>query len=125
MGILSWDKPTQVMSKEKWASISADGAPPGVYVPNMSRADQEKWKAKIIGGQYPRVEIRKTASSQMVIVVSLTGDPMYHNKWAKKDYGQETNIKVSMNGPAEMTFEEFDEFHQAILEAKSALEAAR
>jgi len=34
MSILSFETPKKIMSKEKWTSISADGAPPGVYTPN-------------------------------------------------------------------------------------------
>lgn len=48
MGILMWDTPEKVMSIESWKSISADGAPPGVYTPNMSRGDALSWKAKIV-----------------------------------------------------------------------------
>ena len=40
--MITWDKPNKVMSKEQHQSISADGAPPGVYQPNMSKEDQLK-----------------------------------------------------------------------------------
>lgn len=33
------------------------------------------------------------------------------------------NVHISLNGPAQMTFEEFEEMHQAIAEAKAYLEA--
>jgi len=46
----------------------------------MSDDDRKKWKAKYIGGKYPRVEIRKTFTTrhhvQAVIVVSPTGKPL-------------------------------------------------
>lgn len=52
---------------------SADGAPPGVYVPNMSDEDKEKWLAKVAYGKtdYPQAEIRKGGG--FVIIVSLNG----------------------------------------------------
>ena len=36
MGILMWDKPNKKLSRKEWEAKSADGAPPGVYSPNMS-----------------------------------------------------------------------------------------
>lgn len=39
MAILSFQKPKKVMSDKQYASITADGAPPGVYTPNMSEED--------------------------------------------------------------------------------------
>ena len=47
--VLMWEKPEKVMSVEAWKSISACGAPPGVYTPNMSEEDMFKWKAKLVG----------------------------------------------------------------------------
>lgn len=41
MPLLMWEKPERVMSKEAWKGISADSAPPGVYIPNMSNEDRE------------------------------------------------------------------------------------
>lgn len=59
MSILSWEKPPRRTSVENWKSISADGAPPGVYSPNMSQEDRLKWKAKLVGkkGGIKQVEI--------------------------------------------------------------------
>lgn len=107
MSILFWDKPKKAMPIEEWKAISADSAPPGVYVPNMSADDMNRWKAKLVGikkGE-PRVEIRKTVrGTQMLIIVGL-------------------DIRVSMNGTARMTFEEMDELHQAVQEARAKLES--
>ncbi len=63
--MLSWEKPKKTMTTEEWNSISADGAPPGVYTPNMSKEDREKWKAKKIGGKDPRVELRKMTGGKV------------------------------------------------------------
>lgn len=67
--VLMWERPRRVMSKEQHQSISADGAPPGVYIPNMSRADRLRWKAKLTGTRRkkPQIELRRNG---MVIVVA-------------------------------------------------------
>jgi hypothetical protein len=68
MGLLYWGKPEKIRSTESHREMhSADGAPPGTYVPNMPEADQYKWKAKRIGGTDPRIEIRKTTEGKKVI----------------------------------------------------------
>ena len=126
--ILMWEKPQQIMSTEAWKKISADGAPPGVYTPNMSKDDMMKWKAKLIKGKTPRVEIRKTFQKsngkgypsaekyvgvccQALIIVSLS------NIEGMKD----CDVLVSMNGKCGMSFREVAEFNQAIAEANEVL----
>ena len=102
MPILDFNKPKKVMSTEAWKSISADGAPPGVYTSNMSTTDMEKWKAKHIKGNDPRIEIRKTMSSQVLIVVRIsTGDNI-------------SDVKMSCNGPIYMSFEQAQELQAGI-----------
>lgn len=131
MGVLHWKKPEKIMSVEEWRRISADDAPPGVHVPNMSEADKQRWKAKHVGGKYPRVEIRKTASvsqTQMVLVVSLTGTPMGKNAWQSRldktvDEDHDVNVRLSMNGTAKLTFEELEQMSEGVAEARRVLEA--
>jgi hypothetical protein len=124
---LHWDKPRRAKSHEEWSSLSADGAPPGVYTPNMSQEDKLKWKAKHFGGKLPRVEIRKTAGSQVKIVVSLKGRPWHRRKlwrdgeYKKVDCGHDDNVVISMNGPAHFTFDEIDQLQSAIYEARQVL----
>lgn len=137
MGILMWDKPEKVMSTEEWMAISADCAPPGVYVPNMSTEDAERWKAKMVGTRsgHPRVEIRKTAKGvQMLIIVAAVLDPRpgvnprlgrvdwkeVHD-WEKNQ--RAANIKVSMNGTAFLSFEDWADMNAAIEEARAVLVA--
>jgi hypothetical protein len=71
MTILRWDKPAKVLTTAQWQGITADSAPPGVYTPNMSRSDEYTWRAKLIGGKFPRVEVR----------TSLTGTPRPHKNF--------------------------------------------
>ena len=60
MGLLSFDKPKKIRSTEEHNKMfSSDSGISGTYVPNMSKEDQLKWKAKHIKGDDERVEIRK------------------------------------------------------------------
>ena len=91
--VLSWEKPKKKMNTEEWKKISADGAPPGVYTPNMSREDKLKWKAKLIKGKRPRVEVRKTFESKNSYAqVLFTFDP-----WEDKPLTISTNGKIAMD----------------------------
>jgi hypothetical protein len=107
MGVLTWARPAKVMTDEEWRAISADSAPPGVYVPNMSDADQAAWKAKAIRGKDPRVEIRKTARGTQVLIIVRPGP----------------QVRMSMNGPAEFTPDEWHELGQVVAEAAAVLGA--
>lgn len=121
MAILSWDKPTKLRtSAEHAATYSADGAPPGTYVPNMSDEDMQKWKAKLTGTrrESPQVEIRKSFSNQMLIIVTLGG---YSYKSYTPEETKDKNIHISVNGPLQMTFDDLQEMNAAIEEAKQFL----
>jgi hypothetical protein len=129
MTVLNWEKPEQIMPKEDWLAMGFDDGPPGAYVPNMSREDRLKWKAKFIGGKYFRVEIRKSTNDwvQMLIVVSLSNTPTNKDKWRSRSEGREVgeghgvNVKLSMNGTACFTFEELNELTTAVAEAQQVL----
>lgn len=124
MNILYWDKPEKTMTTEEWQAISADSAPPGVYVPNMSDEDNSRYKAKFVGGKsgQPRVEIRKVfAGVQAVIVVSDSGagfGTQNKGKQFERIEGVGYNIRISFNGSAFLTWQDWDELSQAIYEAK-------
>ena len=122
MSILSWDKPKKLRTNEQHATMYAsDGGPPGTYVPNMSDEDMEKWKAKLTGTRrgVPQVEIRKSFSNQMLIIVSLGG---YSYKYYTPENTKDKNIHISLNGPLQMTFEDMQEMNAAIEEAKQFLQ---
>jgi hypothetical protein len=114
MAILSFEKPKKVMTDKQYASITADGAPPGVYTPNMSEEDKERWKAKLIKGKDVRVEIRKTFQglgyyAQVCIIVY-------------KDTAEEfPDVVVSTNGKIGASFQEMEEMNAVINEAKEIL----
>ena len=121
-----WDKPRQVMTSTEYEAISADGAPPGVYAPNMSREDAYTWRAKKIGGKNPRVEIRKTVSGP-----DPTGGPT--PGWASPGYVHgcfaqllivvmaDGRVRMSQNGPAVYGEGEWAELTSAVREAREAL----
>lgn len=114
MSILSFDKPTKIRSTdEHHKTFSSDSGVSGTYVPNMSRADMYKWKAKKIGGDDPRVEIRKTVqgtepngrgtSTQLLVIVRAN------------------TVTISANGRMVFGWETWSEIHGAIDEATEAL----
>jgi hypothetical protein len=102
--VLSWEKPARIIPAEEWQSITADNAPPGVYIQNMSREDTLKWKARLIGGQEPRIEIRKTAGPAQILIIVRPGE-----------------VRMSMNGTAVFRDGEVTEMHAAIMEAEAEL----
>ena len=101
---LFWGTPRRAMSREEWGNISADGAPGGVYTPNMSESDRRLWKAKRIGGADRRVEIRKSlGGTQMLIVV--------------RPPGTEPLVRLSLNAAGEFTAEDWRGLFEAVAEA--------
>lgn len=121
--VLRRDKPPKIMSTEKWQQISADSAPPGVYMPNMSDADAATWRAKLIGGRDRRVEIRIT-----VIGPERAAPP---RSWARSlvNHAQvliiveEDTVRMSANATMDFRNQVWDELVQAIAEARQALAA--
>ena len=104
--VLKWDKPKKVMTDAEWQSVSADGAPPGVYVPNMSEQDRLAWKAKAIGGKDPRIEIRKSVRGAQVLIVV-----------------RDESVRMSMNGTSQFSRDEWAELNLAVAEATEYLVA--
>lgn len=115
MTILNWAKPDKIMTTEERSKISADGAPPGVYVSNISNKDLVKWKAKITGQKKarPQVEIRR---NYMVLIVSL-GEGYNYKGRGKAG----VNVHLSTSGAQLFTFEEFNQMNKAVQEARNML----
>lgn len=82
MGLLTFDKPKQLRpAAEHNEEYQSDSGIAGTYIPNMSREDKLRWKAKLIKSKTdPRVEIRKTLVSQgvQVLVVVRYKGPGQH-----------------------------------------------
>lgn len=134
MGVLVWEEIEKAMPIEEWKEISADSAPPGVYILNMSLDDSMKWRAKLTGTRRgnPQVEIRKSGLINgvlAVIVVSLGDGIMKSGNWtpnAKKDFLERTkgagiNVAISLNGTFCLTWEDWHEMRLAIDEASVVL----
>jgi hypothetical protein len=122
MPILVWNKPKQVMTaEERERNYAFDGGPPGGYVLNMSNEDAAQWRAKLVGHKagHPQAEIRKTAGSQILIIVNLGDGYKYKGYTPERTKG--INIHLSLNGPVQMSFEEMAEMNQAIAEARDFL----
>jgi len=118
--ILSFDKPKKVLTTEKHNErYSSDSGIAGTYVPNMSKDDMLKWKAKYIKGDDERIEIRKTIEGiQLLIVVYKKAHPVKWNynkqdEWRKRHQ----DINISMNGKLDMTSDEYWDMLEAINEA--------
>jgi hypothetical protein len=83
--LISWKTPKKMRpTAEHNAMYQSDTNIAGTYVPNMSEEDAEKWRGKLIGGDDPRVEVRRRTENwtQIVLVVR-----------------PREQIRLSMNGP--------------------------
>lgn len=135
--LINFDKPQKRMSARDHAdSYGFDGGPLGGYVPNMSKSDAERWKAKHInqGNENARIDLRKTftgiGNGQGSMFVALDGwdhAAKYEHRRERRPgedmftNTQGLNVRMSMNGPILMTFEQFAEINQIVEEAKTIL----
>lgn len=135
--LLNFDKTTKVD-----VGGGFDGGPSGGYVPQMDQKDAQRWKAKHfnLGKENARIELRKTftginngqGSTQVTIFVALDGwdyaakyeyrsDKASSSNWFHTDT-RGLNVRMSMNGPLLMTFDQFDEIHKIVIEATEFLD---
>lgn len=118
MSVLNWDKPLKVRDTESHNKIHmSDSGVAGTYVPNMTKEDMYKWKAKHIKGADERIEIRKTIlGSQLLVIVKKEGG--FEDKYKRF---KDVTVKMSMNGPLYMTDDDSIDLQSAISEAKEIL----
>lgn len=118
--VLDFEKPKKVRSTEEHnEKFQSDSGVAGTYVPNMSKEDMNKWKAKHIKGEDERVEIRKTIEGvQLVIIVYKKARPV---KWDYKKQDEwnkrHQDIRMSMNGKLDLTWDNFWDMQEAVKEA--------
>lgn len=118
--VLDFEKPKKVRSTEEHnEKFQSDSGVAGTYVPNMSKEDMNKWKAKHIKGEDERVEIRKTIEGvQLVIIVYKKARPA---KWDYKKQDEwnkrHQDIRMSMNGKLDLTWDNFWDMQEAVKEA--------
>ena len=133
--LISFDKPAKVE-----IDAGFDGGPVGGYVPQMSEQDSVRWRAKLVNGgkDGARVELKKKftginngqGSTQVSMIVALDGwdyaakhearTANVKGEWFHTDT-RGLNVRMSMNGPLLMTFEQFAEINQAVQEAADVL----
>ena len=120
MGILSFEKPKKLRKTEEHNKMyQSDSGIAGTYAPNMSKEDQNLWKAKHIKGDDERIEIRKSiGGAQMLIVVYKKIRYVPWNIDSTEWNKNHNNVRISMNGKVDMLFHEYDHMVQAIIEAK-------
>jgi hypothetical protein len=122
MSLLSFEKPKKVRdTKIHNEMFCSDSGIDGTYVPNMSEKDQNSWKAKHIKGDNERIEIRKTMNGTQMVIVVRKNKPVPYSYQNKDWYEQKNYVKISMNGPLWMDFDEQKEIQVAIDEAKTIL----
>lgn len=119
--ILSFEKPQKVRStKEHNETYSSDSGVAGTYVPNMTEEDMKKWKAKHIKGDDERIEIRKTFEGVQVLAVVYKNpkDVSWENKKSINDwYSRHKDIRISMNGKLNLSYDDWFDMQEAIKEA--------
>lgn len=137
--VLSFEVPKKLRSTEKHNEMHmSDSGIAGTYVPNMSKKDMELWKAKHITGADERIEIRKTVEGAQILIVVYKNEyqpkyPKYPNdtndtrKYAKYKldmaewHKRHQNVRISMNGKADLSWENWWDMTEAIKEAMEIL----
>lgn len=118
--LLSFEKPKKANSTEKHnENYQSDSGVAGTYVQNMSVADILKWKAKHIKGEDERIEIRKTIEGvQLLVVVYKKENPVeWEDGNLKEWYKRHQNVRMSMNGKLDMTWDNWWDLQEAVKEA--------
>ena len=127
----------QLLDFTKPAKVKIDAGfedgPTGGYVPQMSKSNAQRWKAKHfnLGKENARVELRKNfGMTQVFVIVALDGWDLAakgESRGPSKSSGsyyrdtKGLNVRMSMNGPLLMTFDQFNEINQIVEEAKMFL----
>jgi len=118
--VLDFEKSKKVRTTEEHNEMfSSDSGVAGTYVPNMSKEDMNKWKAKHITGEEERVEIRKTIEGvQLVIIVYKKARPVKWNYKKQDEWNKRhQDVRMSMNGKLDLTWDDFWDMQEAVKEA--------
>jgi len=126
--ILSFDKPRKLrLTEEHNREHQSDAYVDGTFVPNMSEKDMAKWKAKRIGGDDPRVEIRKTVEGDDPVLKSKLASRGWESRYAGHCAAQllvivrPKGVVMSANGRMVFDNKTFAELAEAVAEAQAAL----
>lgn len=120
--ILNFNAPKKLRSAEEHNNTyQSDSGIAGTYVPNMSQEDMNSWKAKHIKGSDERIEIRKSIrDTQLLIVVYKKARKTISNDWRDKK-NDHNDVRISMNGKLDMTYDEYYDMYEGIREATEIL----
>lgn len=123
MGLIDFNKPKKIRSTEEHNQMfSSDSGVAGTYVPNMSDADRKKWRGVHVKGTDERIEIRRTIGGTQILIIVYKSIRYTHWKVNQDEwYKNHNNVRMSMNGKLDMTFDEYDELTKVIAEAKEIL----
>ncbi len=106
---LMWEEPAKVMIAEERAErYQSDSGVPGTYVPNMSEADQLRWRARLVKGKDPRVELRRRCGLALVLIVV-------------RYKGPGIDVTMSMNRAAHLIAADWWDLKEAVKEAYNRL----
>lgn len=120
--ILNFDTPKKLRSTEKHNEMfQSDSGIAGTYVSNMSNEDLGVWKAKHIKGKDERIEIRKTINSVQLLVVVYKKSTITKSKNWRDRTKDHNDVRISMNGKLDMTYDEYYDMNEAIREATEIL----
>lgn len=109
---LSFVKPERIMPVEERQRIQAEGAPPGVYVDNMSDVARSLWRAKVVGIRTKEfaLEIRTGKLNANTLII-VTGKPGNYQ------------MRITANGPMQIKAVVFEELTLVVAEAYLVLSA--
>lgn len=123
--ILDFDAPKKIMKEEeRREKYSSDCSVPGTYVPNMSKADNYKWKGKHIKGIDERIEIRKCVMGVQLLCIVYKDEERYEketNEYYSREKLIHNKIHLSANGKMCLTSKDWSELNEAIKEAVDIL----
>ena len=120
--ILNFDTPKKLRSTEKHNEMfQSDSGIAGTYVSNMSNEDLGVWKDKHIKGKDERIEIRKTINSVQLLVVVYKKSTITKSKNWRDRTKDHNDVRISMNGKLDMTYDEYYDMNEAIREATEIL----
>jgi hypothetical protein len=116
--LLDFNKPKKVSSTEDHnREYRSDAGIDGTYVQNMNQDDMVKWKAKHIKGDDERIEIRKTLGGVQLVAVVYKRRRQTENADWRDRMTDHNDVKLSMNGKLDMTWDEWWELQDAVKEA--------
>jgi hypothetical protein len=117
------EPPKKAMSVADWKEMGFEDGPPGAYVPNVAEKDLDKFRAKLFYKKTEdvRIEIRTSRHGSQILVVVRPKPFLEKPKYEGARPVKAEQVKLTCNGPLQMSFAEWNDFNEAIKEAKELL----